>query len=99
MLYIQVCFFGAVSFSCSTCVLGTSILQSLPHCVLALNKCPGVRPIGICEVARRIISKAIIFVVKDDIQEAAGSHQLCGGQIAAARQLFAILLVDASNKR
>ena len=88
-----------------------SILAPLCACCLvALNKCPGVRPIGICEVARRITSKAILFVVKYDIQEAAGSHQLCGGQIAgieaavhAVRQLFdnddteAILLVDASN--
>ena len=88
-----------------------SILAPLCACrLVALNKCPGVRPVGICEVARRIISKAILFVVKDDIREAAGSHQLCGGQIAgieaavhAVRQLFdnddteAILLVDASN--
>ena len=78
--------------------------------LIALDKNPGVRPIGVCEVPRRIISKAILFVIKGDIQEAAGATQLCGGQIAgieaavhAIRQLFssdkteAILLVDASN--
>ncbi len=40
------------------------------------------RPIGVCEVLRRIISKAILSVIKVDIQEAAGVNQLCGGQIA-----------------
>ena len=88
-----------------------SIIAPLLACrLVALDKNPGVRPIGICEVARRIISKVILFVVKGDIQDAAGSCQLCGGQIAgieaavhSVRKLFekdtteAILLVDASN--
>ena len=88
-----------------------SILAPLLACrLVALDKNPGIRPIGVCEVARRIISKAILFVIKSDIQEAAGSRQLCGGQIAgieaavhSVRNLFendkteAILLVDASN--
>jgi hypothetical protein len=50
--------------------------------LIALDKCPGVRPIGICETARRIISKAVLSVAKADLQEAAGSLQLCAGQIA-----------------
>ena len=88
-----------------------SILAPLLACrLVALDKNPGVRPIGVCEVARRIISKAILFVIKGDIQDSAGSRQLCGGQIAgikaavhSVRKLFendtteAILLVDASN--
>ena len=69
-----------------------------------------MRPIGIGETARRIIAKAILAVIKPDIQEAAGSVQLCAGQIAgvesavhAVRDCFsqegteAVLLVDASN--
>jgi hypothetical protein len=64
----------------------------------------------VCETARRIISKAILAVTKFDLQEAAGSLQLCAGQVAgieaaihAMRDSFhhdsteAILLVDASN--
>ena len=74
--------------------------------LIALNKNPGVRPIGVREVPRRILSKAILFGIKS----AAGSNQLCGGQIAgiesavhSAREQFnhenseAMLLVDASN--
>ena len=86
-------------------------LSSLLACrLIALDKCPGVRPIGICETARRIISKAVLSVAKADLQEAAGSLQLCAGQIAgieaavhAVREAFsnddvdAVLLVDASN--
>ena len=60
-----------------------SILAPLLACrLVALDKNPGVRPIGVCEVTRRIISKAILFVIKGDIQDSAGSRQLCGGQIA-----------------
>ena len=78
--------------------------------LIALDKCPGVRPIGICECARRIISKAILVVTKGDVQEVAGSLQLCAGQIAGIETAVhfmsvsfqledteAVLLVDASN--
>ena len=73
--------------------------------LIPLNKNPGVRPIGVGEVPRRIIAKAIL-----DIQDAAGPLQVCAGQdggceaaIHAMRQFFAepevqgALLVDASN--
>ena len=40
--------------------------------LIALDKCPGVRPIGICETPRWIIAKAILFVTKGDLQDAAG---------------------------
>ena len=94
-----------------TRVVDHSILAPLLACrLIVLDKNPGVRPIGVCEVPRRIISKAILHVIKGDIQEAAGATQLCGGQIAgieatvhAVRQLFSskntegILLVAASN--
>ena len=86
-------------------------LSSLLSCrLIALDKCPGVRPIGICETVRRIISKAVLSVTNTDLQEAAGSLQLCAGQIAGIeaavhtmREAFlnegseAVLLVDARN--
>ena len=59
---------------------------------------------------RRIITKAILFVTKAEIQEIACPKQLCVGQIAgieaavhAVKSLYssteseAVLLVDASN--
>ena len=78
--------------------------------LIALDKCPGVRPIGVCEMVRRIIGKAILSVIGVEIQQSAGSLQLCAGQpsgckaaIHALRHIFddvtteAALLVDASN--
>ena len=69
-----------------------------------------MRPIGIGEAARRIIAKAILHVTRKDIQEAAGSLQLCAGQMAGAEAAIhgmnlafhdegsdAVLLVDAIN--
>ena len=69
-----------------------------------------MRPIGICETVRRIVGKAIMYIVGDDVQEAAGPLQLCAGQQAgceaavhAIRSMFedsandGILFVDASN--
>jgi len=50
----------------------------LACCLIPLNKNPGVHPIGIGETSRRIISKAILFMIKSDILEAAGNLQLLG---------------------
>ena len=78
--------------------------------LIVLDKCPGVRPIGVGEVVRRIVGKAVLSVMGVEIQQAAGSLQLCAGQpsgceaaIHALRHIFddattqAALLVDASN--
>ena len=78
--------------------------------LIALDKNPGVWPIGIDETSRRIIAKAVLHIVKQDVMDAAGCLQLCAGQHAgceaavhAMREIIAdegtegILLVDASN--
>jgi hypothetical protein len=75
--------------------------------LLWLNKNPGVRPIGIGEVSRRIIAKAILKVVGNDVQSAAGPLQTCAGHesdaVHAMKKIHfnegteGILLVDASN--
>ena len=80
--------------------------------LIALNKNPGVRPIGICESVRRIIAKAVLSITRDDVLESSGVLQLCAGQIGgmeaavhAVRAWFhedvteGILLVDASNTK
>ena len=95
---------------CTDFVDPSAVAPFLACHLIALNKNPGVRPIGIGDTARRIIAKAILMVTRLDIQEAAGSLQLCAGQISgieaavhAVHSLFqqeereAILLVDASN--
>ena len=92
------------------CVDPQGIAPLLACRLIALDKNPGVRPIGICEVPRRIIAKAVLSVIKDDIQDAAGCKQLCAGQLAGIEaaihtmhQSFsspdteAVMLVDASN--
>ena len=95
---------------CTELVDPASIAPLLSCRLIALDKNPGVRPIGIGETSRRIIAKAILSTIKQDLQSAAGSMQLCAGQIAgieagvhAVQTLFqqedteAVLLIDASN--
>ena len=78
--------------------------------LIPLDKQPGVRPIGVGEVVRRIIGKAILWCVPSSIQQSAGCLQLCGGQqwgieaaIHAMRVAFeaedaeGVLFADASN--
>ena len=95
---------------CTELVDPASIAPLMANRLIALDKNPGVRPIGIGDTARRIIAKAILNTTRQDIQEVASSIQLCAGQISgieaavhAVRTLFqredteALLLVDATN--
>ena len=86
-------------------------LSALVACrLIALDKNPGARPIGIGETLRRIIARAVLSTFKDDILMAAGPMQLCAGQesgceaaVHVMQKLFnspeveAVLLVDATN--
>ena len=78
--------------------------------LIALDKNREVRPIDIDETSTRVIAKAVLHVVKQDIMDAASCLQLCTGQrtgcevaIHAMREIFTdestegILLVNASN--
>ena len=95
---------------CTSHVHPSSITPLLACRLIALDKHPGVRPIGIGDTARQIIAKAVLSIIKPDIQDATGCQQMCGGQICgieaavhAARQAFdsenceAALLIDATN--
>ena len=66
--------------------------------------------LGFCETSRIIIAKAVLSVTRQDIQQVAGSLQLCAGHVAGIdaaihtmSHLFnddaseAVLLVDANN--
>ena len=78
--------------------------------LIPLDKDPGIRPIGIGEVLRRIISSATVTLLKPDLIAVTAPLQTCAGlrggieaAIHAMRRMFedeeteAILLVDASN--
>ena len=78
--------------------------------LIALDKNPGVRPIGVGEVLRRMVAKAALRITSSDILNAAGSFQLCSGhasgceagihamtEIQSDDQAEAVLLVDVSN--
>ena len=95
---------------CTTYVDPKSLSAFIACRLIALDKCPGIRPIGIGETVRRIIGKSIAVTIREDIQAAAGSLQVCAGHLSgceaavhAMRQIFenpvteAALLVDASN--
>ena len=59
-----------------------------------------LRPIGIGEVPRRIIAKAVLSLFRLNIQDAAGPLQVCAGQeggCEAAIHAMREILVDASN--
>ncbi len=71
---------------------------------------PGVRPVGVGEVLRRLVGKLLLRVIKDDITSAAGPLQTCTGirsgieaAIHVMREVFedeeteAVLMVDAEN--
>lgn len=78
--------------------------------LIPLDKKPGVRPIAVGEVYRRIICKAIMKVVEPDVRRATAPLQMCVGipsaceaAVHAMERVFeqddvhGILFVDASN--
>ena len=55
-----------------TCYVDPHGLSAFVACrLIALDKFPGISPIGIDEIARRLIVRAIARVLSDDIQAAA----------------------------
>ena len=88
-------------------------IRALVACrLIALDKCPGVRPIGVGETLRRIIGKAVCSVTRCDLSDTCDITQLCGGvrcgieaAIHAVYDLFmdneedgwGVLMIDASN--
>eukprot|EP00957_Ditylum_brightwellii_P140455 10701302-Ditylum_brightwellii.AAC.1 len=81
--------------------------------LIALDKCPGVRPVGVGEILLRMMGKCIIAVCGEDATQACGIQQLCSGLKAgiegavhtmnqlwvehADEENWDILLVDAKN--
>ena len=47
--------------------------------LIALDKCPGVHPVGMSETLRRIVGKTVCMATCVDIEDLCGTDQLCGG--------------------
>ena len=88
----------------------TSLESFIASRLVPLDKNPGLRPIGVGEVLRRIAGKVVMSILKDDVTKAVGNLQLCGGQdagceaavhsmhdIFTSNETEAVLLVDAEN--
>ena len=81
--------------------------------LVALDKCPGIRPIGIGELWRRLFSKCFLKVAGQQAKEICGTSQLCAGLEAGveggvhamtdmwkrleAEEAVGFVLVDARN--
>ena len=93
---------------CSS-IINPDGISALTACrLIALNKSPGVRPIGVGEVLRRIVCKAALRITREDVRKAVGPLQLGvgydGGCEAAVHAMSimsseseATLLVNATN--
>ena len=69
---------AALARKLATELVDPKSLEAFVACrLIPLDKCPGVRPIGIGEILRRIIGKVIGWALKEDIQIAAGPLQVC----------------------
>ena len=65
---------------CSEELVGPKSIEGLVACrLIPLDKSPGFRPIGVGEVLRRIIGKAILAGLKSNILNVTGYQQLCAG--------------------
>eukprot|EP00820_Chromera_velia_P029634 Cvel_12519.t1-p1 / transcript=Cvel_12519.t1 / gene=Cvel_12519 / organism=Chromera_velia_CCMP2878 / gene_product=hypothetical protein / transcript_product=hypothetical protein / location=Cvel_scaffold821:64142-64770(+) / protein_length=209 / sequence_SO=supercontig / SO=protein_coding / is_pseudo=false len=72
--------------------------------LVTLDKCPGVRPVGIGEAIRRLLGKAVMKETREELQEACGADQLCSGlmgglegRIHAVRELWETLTQEAGD--
>jgi len=80
--------------------------------LIALDKCHGVRPIGIGDVAARLCANVMLYIIRDNVQSECLANQICSGLkleiegfIHSFRNLFndlaqdgwGLLLMDASN--
>ena len=92
------------AFGCktSTSYVDPSGLVAYIACsLIPLDKNPGVHPIGVSEFLWRIVGKAVMRIARQDLQCAAGSSQLCAGQIGgcaaaahAMKEIFALPSVE-----
>ena len=88
---------------------GPTSLQACNACqLIPLGKCPGVLPIGVGEVLRRIIGRTIVSWIQTDLKQLGGNQQLCMGQLCGIEHAIyslranfdeneAVPLIDGTN--
>ena len=70
------------SFTRKLCLekLDASSLEAFLACrLIPLDKNPGLRPIGVGEILRRIAGKVVVSYTRNDIIDSVGSLQVCAG--------------------
>jgi hypothetical protein len=95
---------------CTSYVDPEGIEALIANRLVPLNKNPGTRPIGIGEVMRRIIGKAVMKEIRQEVADCIGVLNLSAGQKAGVEAIIhsmthlfkqdetdAILLVDGTN--
>ena len=96
---------SAVGHKISTSYVDPSGLVAYTACrLILLDKNAGVRPFGVGEVLWRIVGKAVMRIARQNLQCAAGSSQLCAGQIGgceaavhAVKQIFCLAFCRRSS--
>ena len=51
--------------------------------LIALDKCPGIRPVGIGETWRRLLANCLLQVTGQEAKASCGTEQLAGGGVQA----------------
>ena len=95
---------------CSSYVDPIGVEALMASRLITLSMDPGVRPIGVGKVCRRLIGKSILSVMRPDIMGVAGCQQLCAGQkspceaiVHCVREHYdsgdaeGVLCIDATN--
>ena len=90
--------------------LANTLEAFISCCLIPLDKNPGLRPIEVREVLRRIVGKVTVSTLRDDIIISVGQLQVCAGQesgceaaVHSMSKMYkeehteAVLLVDAAN--
>ena len=81
--------------------------------LVALDKCPGIRPVGTGETWKRLAAKVVILISKEEVKDTCGVDQLCAGLKAGVdggihcmeqtwkqhqqKEEWGFLLIDARN--
>ena len=68
--------------------LANTLEAFLSCCLVPLDKNPGLRPIGVGEVLRRIVGKVIVSTLRDDIITTVAPLQVCTGQESGSIHIF-----------